>query len=110
MSTITKRRCTTLCSDRQTWVELISTTRIRSTVPNRATSRLYTPTPEVNGVISLAVNGKQIKPVIEKGYAVITRDWKAGDKIEMELPLQVQRIKPSDQIASTRGKVALRYG
>jgi DUF1680 family protein len=83
---------------------------VRLRVPNRTTSRLYTPTPEVNGVISLAVNGKQIKPVIEKGYAVITRDWKAGDKIEMELPLKVQRITPSDQIASTRGKVALRYG
>ena len=83
---------------------------VRLRVPNRTTSRLYTPTPEVNGVVSLAVNGAKVKPVIEKGYAVITREWKAGDKIELELPLKVQRVNPSDQIAATRGKVALRYG
>jgi DUF1680 family protein len=83
---------------------------VRLRVPNRTTSKLYTPAPEVNGIVSLSVNGKAVKPVIEKGYAVITRDWKAGDKIEMELPLKVQRITPSDKIAATKGKVALRYG
>ena len=83
---------------------------VRLRVPNRATSKLYAVTPEVNGIVSLAVNGAPVKPVIEKGYAVITREWKAGDKIELELPLKVQRIKPADQIASVRGKVALRYG
>jgi hypothetical protein len=56
------------------------------------------------------VNGEKIKPVMEKGYAVITRQWKAGDKIALELPLQVQRITADSRIESTRGKVALRYG
>jgi hypothetical protein len=41
---------------------------------------------------------------------VITRDWKAGDKIEFELPMEVQRIKADDRIAADRGQVALRYG
>ena len=44
------------------------------------------------------------------GYAVLDRTWKAGDKVELEVPLQVQRVKASDQIAATRGRVALRYG
>ena len=83
---------------------------VRLRVPNRTTSKLYKPTPEVNGIISLSVNGKPVKPVIEKGYAVITRNWKAGDKIHLELPLKVQRVEAVEQIASTRGKVALRYG
>ena len=83
---------------------------VRLRVPNRTTSKLYTPTPEVNGLVSLSVNGTAVKPVIENGYAVITRNWKAGDKIELELPLKVQRVKAAEQIASTRGKVALRYG
>ncbi len=83
---------------------------VRLRVPNRTTSKLYAPTPEVNGLVSLAVNGKAVKPVMEKGYAVIARDWKAGDKIELELPLKVQRVKAVEQIASTRGKTALRYG
>jgi len=79
-------------------------------VPNRTTSELYTPAPQVNGLESLAVNGSPITPTIDKGYAVITRDWKAGDKIELVLPMRVQRIKASDKIAATSGKVALRYG
>ena len=47
---------------------------------------------------------------MEKGYAVITRTWTAGDKIELTLPMKIQRIKAIDEVASTRGKVALRYG
>ncbi|MCL5279618.1 MAG: glycoside hydrolase family 127 protein [Planctomycetes bacterium] len=79
-------------------------------VPSRTTSELYAPTPQVNGLESIAVNGSPIQPTIDKGYAVITRDWKAGDKIDFVLPMKVQRIKASDKIAATSGKVALRYG
>jgi hypothetical protein len=79
-------------------------------VPNRQTSALYKPTPEVNGLKSLVVNGKAMTPKIENGYAVITRDWKKGDHIDVEFPMEVQRIKPDDHIAADRGLVALRYG
>lgn len=79
-------------------------------VPDRSVSELYTTSPESDGITSIAVNGSAITPTIEKGYAVITRTWKAGDKIELKLPLKVQRIKASDKIAATKGQVALRYG
>jgi len=83
---------------------------VRLRVPNRTTSKLYTPAPAVNGVVSLAVNGTAVKPQIERGYATITRTWKDGDRIELELPMKVQRVKAVEQIAATKGKVALRYG
>jgi DUF1680 family protein len=51
-----------------------------------------------------------VKPAIEQGYALVTREWKAGDKVELELPLPVQRVSPSDKIAATTGRVALRRG
>ncbi len=38
-----------------------------------------------------AVNGKQVMPSIVKGYAVVTREWKTGDRIELELPMEAQR-------------------
>jgi DUF1680 family protein len=79
-------------------------------VPDRRTSDLYTPTPEVKGLKSFAVNGTVMKPVIEKGYAVVTREWKAGDKIELELPMEPQRIKADPRIKADVGRVALRYG
>jgi DUF1680 family protein len=83
---------------------------VRLRIPNRTTSKLYTPAPEVKGLVSLAVNGKPVKTVIENGYATVRREWKAGDKIELELPLTVQRVVAAEQVAATRDKVALRYG
>ena len=66
--------------------------------------------PAADGIVSLAVNGKPVKPEIEDGYAVITRKWKAGDTVRLELPLRVQRVKADERIVADRGRVALRYG
>ncbi|WP_082474475.1 glycoside hydrolase family 127 protein [Sphingomonas sp. Leaf343] len=79
-------------------------------VPDRATSTLYTASPAVSGVKRLSVNGRSVPVVIENGYAVIHREWKAGDRISFDVPLAVQRIRPSDKIAETRGHEAFRYG
>jgi len=79
-------------------------------VPDRGVSQLYKSNPDANGIKSLAVNGQTIQPTIEKGYALISREWKAGDKVELELPMVVQRVHASDKIVADRGRVALRYG
>jgi hypothetical protein len=83
---------------------------VRIRVPVRNVSKLYTGTPAVNGITSLTVNGTAVKAVMDKGYAVVTRAWKTGDKIEAVLPMVVQRVKATDNIEADRGKVALRYG
>jgi DUF1680 family protein len=82
--------------------------RVRS--PQRKTSALYHAEPPVDGLVRLAVNGEAVTPRIEKGYAVITREWHAGDRVELELPMTVQRVTADERIDATRGKVALRYG
>ena len=79
-------------------------------VPDRTTSELYTPEPKVSGLKSLAVNGEKISPQIESGYAVITREWKAGDQIELELPMEIQVVKADEHIKADFGRIALRYG
>jgi len=79
-------------------------------VPDRTTSELYTPTPAVSGLNSLAVNGKKMSPQIKNGYAAITREWRTGDTIALELPMDIQVIKADEHIAADRGRVALRYG
>lgn len=79
-------------------------------VPNRTTSELYTPVPEVKGLTSISVNGKPLTPVIQNGYAVIRRVWKKGDHIEMELPMKIQQITADEKIEADRGRIALRYG
>ena len=79
-------------------------------VPDRTTSELYTPIPRVKGIKSVKVNGQAITPEIKNGYAVIRRTWKKGDKIDLVLPMEVQKITADDKIVADRGKVALRYG
>ena len=83
---------------------------VRIRVPNRSVSELYAGTPQSDGITSISVNGSAITPPIEKGYAVISGFWRAGDKIDLKLPMKVQRIKASDKIEATKGRVALRYG
>ena len=73
-------------------------------------SELYTASPDCDGISSISLNGSSIAPAIEKGYAVITRNWNVGDKIELVLPMMVQRVKASDKIEADIGRVALRYG
>lgn len=79
-------------------------------VPDRKTSELYTSIPQVNSISSLTVNGEIIPVEIDKGYAVIKREWKQGDIISFELPMEVQRITADERIEADRGKVAYRFG
>jgi len=83
---------------------------LRLRAPNRNPSALYRSEPGADGLASLAVNGKSIEPTVENGYAVVTREWKPGDTVSLELPLRIQRIKADTRIAADRGRVALRYG
>lgn len=83
---------------------------LRVRVPDRATSELYTSQPAVKGMSALKVNGKPVPLRVEKGYAVIDREWRKGDRVEFVLPMAVQRVSADDRIASTKGATALRYG
>ena len=49
---------------------------------------LYGVARRLSGVKRFAVNGPGITPHIERGYAVVTRQWKAGDRVELELPME----------------------
>jgi hypothetical protein len=49
-------------------------------------------------------------PGHEKGYAVIEREWKAGDRIELDLPMMPQPIVADRRVEATRGKVAFACG
>jgi DUF1680 family protein len=84
------------------------TVRIR--VPDRSVSSCYSDAPETNGIRSLSVNGKVIQPVITKGYALLTRRWKKGDTITLDLPMVPVKVKAVDSVVATRGRVALQYG
>jgi hypothetical protein len=46
----------------------------------------------------------------ERGYAVIGRKWKMGDKVELLLPMNVRLVKGNPRIADVTGKVVIMRG
>ena len=84
--------------------------RLHIRIPNRNVSELYRATPSTSATPVLRVNGSAVKLALRQGYAVIDRTWKPGDKVEFEIPLEPQRVQPSQNIEALHGKVALRYG
>lgn len=79
-------------------------------VPDRTTSSLYTPSPLVKGLKTILVNNKTVPQKIVNGYAEIKRTWKSGDKVEIEIPMEVQTLVADERIVTDRGRIALRYG
>ena len=58
---------------------------------------------------SMSVNGKSLYPE-NHDYITIERQWKQGDVIELNLPMQVRRIVANDNAEDLRGKVAMERG
>jgi uncharacterized protein len=50
------------------------------------------------------------KPLIAGSYAEIRRDWQAGDRIHLHLPMPVRRVEAHPYSVDTTGRVALMRG
>ena len=60
--------------------------------------------------IIFKVNGQKAQYKSENGYAILNREWKKGDVIEYNLPLNVHRVEANSNVVADRGKVALERG
>jgi DUF1680 family protein len=60
--------------------------------------------------IEIKVNGKAVDYQMNKGYAVISKKWKKNDKVELTLPMDVQRVVANSALMEDNGKVALQRG
>ena len=83
---------------------------VRIRLPHHDVSDLYSGEPVSDGITLIRVNGESVDPPEENGYAVIERTWKAGDRIQLTLPMKLQRVTGIDKIEATRSQVALRHG
>ncbi|MDR1918210.1 MAG: glycoside hydrolase family 127 protein [Tannerellaceae bacterium] len=60
---------------------------------------------------TLAVNGEeQASPSLEKGYAVLSREWKAGDQITLTLDMPVEVVAADPRVKENIGKRAIQRG
>jgi DUF1680 family protein len=58
----------------------------------------------------LRVNGVKQNVTVDKGYAGLSRTWKAGDVVELDLPMPVRRVACHEKVAANTGRVALQRG
>lgn len=60
--------------------------------------------------LTILLNGADVGYKIEKGYAVLDREWKKGDRIKFELPMDVLRVIANSNIKENINRVALQRG
>ena len=59
---------------------------------------------------SVAVNGEGREAEPAAGYVRLHRVWRAGDRVELELPMQPRLVAPHPRIDAVRGCVAIERG
>lgn len=60
---------------------------------------------------SLKVNGKTENLVLKPGtYAQVNRKWKAGDQVELILPMEAQLVESNPLVEENRNQVAVKRG
>jgi DUF1680 family protein len=60
----------------------------------------------------LKVNGEVLESTssFEDGYFTLERVWSGNDEIDLQLPMQVKRIRSNPLVRENAGRVALQYG
>lgn len=61
-------------------------------------------------LVTITVNNKPIAYTMEKGYALIDREWVSGDEVVLTLPMQVKRVKARPELKQDEDRVALQRG
>ena len=59
---------------------------------------------------TINVNGEIVAIQPQDGYFVVTRNWKKGDKINLNFPMEVQEVETNSKVETNKNKVSLEYG
>lgn len=73
-------------------------------------SDLYTFTHPSEKAYTVSINGAVQKTKTDKGYITLSRTWKAGDVVELSLPMDVRRVKAHEKVRADRGLLAVERG
>lgn len=59
---------------------------------------------------SISVNGERANPVIDRGYAVLSRSWKSGDEITLSMEMPVRQVAADPRVKEDEGMRAVCRG
>lgn len=65
--------------------------------------------PETKRIV-IRINGEEVDYRTEKGYAVLSRTWEAGDRISVSFPMEVREVKVNERVTFDRRKFAVERG
>jgi DUF1680 family protein len=60
--------------------------------------------------VKIRINGQPVSFETSRGFAVLERQWNAGDEIELHLPMPVRANVCDSQVAANRGRIAVSRG
>ncbi|RMG03908.1 MAG: glycoside hydrolase family 127 protein, partial [Planctomycetota bacterium] len=60
--------------------------------------------------VKITLNGETIRPQREAGYAVIDREWRAGDIVSVVFDMPVRRVLCNENVEYNRGRIAVERG
>lgn len=62
------------------------------------------------GGYTVKVNGKSVEGSIDKGYFTISRNWKKGDVVELQLDMTPRLVAANEKVEADRGMLAVERG
>ena len=60
--------------------------------------------------VGLQVNGRDEPLSLRNGFAVVQRQWRKGDLVELSLPMPIRRVLANEAVKEDAGRVALERG
>jgi DUF1680 family protein len=77
---------------------------------NAAAMDLYKYAGGNNQKIRIKLNGLVIEPQMKNGFALIERQWQAGDSLELNMSMEAKRVVANPNVAADVNKVAVERG
>lgn len=71
---------------------------------------LYTYMDQTGSAFKLLLNGQPIAYKMVKGYAVVERKWEKGDRLTLDLPMEIQKVVANAKVKDDVGKFAFQRG
>ena len=71
---------------------------------------LYKFTDQDTVPVKLIVNGQVTDLILVDGYALVSRKWESGDKVEIEFPMPVRKVVADDRVIEDLDKIAFQRG
>ena len=59
---------------------------------------------------TITINGKPATWIMESGYAIVDREWKKGDVVDLHLPMEVRKIVARHEVKYDQDRIALQRG